>query len=91
MDRSKIERLRAGDIPIHEPGLDAVVERCVKAGRLRFSTSYVEAVAHAAVVFIAVGTPPGEDGSADLSHTCRTCWPARASWGGWSAATRWWW
>ena len=68
VDRSKIERLRAGEIPIHEPGLDAVVERCVKAGRLRFSTSYEEAVAHAPVVFIAVGTPPGEDGSADLSH-----------------------
>ncbi len=68
VDRSKIEHLRAGEIPIHEPGLDTVVERCVKAGRLRFSTSYEEAVAHAPVVFIAVGTPPGEDGSADLSH-----------------------
>ncbi len=68
VDRGKIERLRAGEIPIHEPGLDAVVARCVKAGRLRFSTSYDEAVAHAALVFIAVGTPPGEDGSADLSH-----------------------
>jgi len=68
VDRSKIERLRAGEIPIHEPGLDAVVARCVKSGRLRFSTSYEEAVAHAPLVFIAVGTPPGEDGSADLSH-----------------------
>jgi len=68
VDRSKIERLRAGEIPIHEPGLDAVVDRCVQAGRLRFSTSYDEAVAHAPVIFIAVGTPPGEDGSADLSH-----------------------
>jgi UDPglucose 6-dehydrogenase len=68
VDRSKIERLRAGEIPIHEPGLDAVVHRCVAAGRLRFSTRYDEAVAHAQVVFIAVGTPPGEDGSADLSH-----------------------
>jgi len=68
VDRAKIERLRAGEMPIHEPGLDAVVERSVKAGRLRFSTSYDEAVAHAPLVFIAVGTPPGEDGSADLSH-----------------------
>jgi UDPglucose 6-dehydrogenase len=68
VDRSKIERLRAGEIPIHEPGLDALVARSVKAGRLRFSTSYEEAVVHAPVVFIAVGTPPGEDGSADLSH-----------------------
>jgi UDPglucose 6-dehydrogenase len=68
VDRSKVERLRAGEIPIHEPGLDAVVARCVQAGRLHFSTSYEEAVTHAAVIFIAVGTPPGEDGSADLSH-----------------------
>jgi UDPglucose 6-dehydrogenase len=68
VDRSKIERLRAGELPIHEPGLEGVVERCVAAGRLRFSTSYEEAVAHAQVIFIAVGTPPGEDGSADLSH-----------------------
>ena len=68
VDHAKIERLRAGEIPIHEPGLDAVVARSVKAGRLRFSTSYEEAVAHAAVVFIAVGTPPGEDGSADLQY-----------------------
>jgi len=68
VDRSKIERLRAGELPIHEPGLDAVVARCVQTGRLRFSTSYEEAVAHASLVFIAVGTPPGEDGSADLSH-----------------------
>ena len=45
VDRAKIERLRAGEVPIHEPGLDAVVERSVKAGRLRFSTSYDEAVA----------------------------------------------
>ncbi len=68
VDAAKIEQLKAGRIPIHEPGLDAVVERCTAAGRLRFSTSYEEAVAHAPIVFIAVGTPPGEDGSADLSH-----------------------
>ena len=60
--------VRGGEIPIHEPGLEAVVERSMKAGRLRFSTSYDEAVAHAEAIFIAVGTPPGEDGSADLSH-----------------------
>jgi UDPglucose 6-dehydrogenase len=64
----KIERLRAGEIPIYEPGLDGVVARGLAAGRLQFSTDYAEAVAHAAVVFIAVGTPSGEDGSADLSH-----------------------
>jgi UDPglucose 6-dehydrogenase len=67
-DAGKIERLRAGDIPIHEPGLDAIVARCAKSGRLQFSTSYDDAVAHAPLVFIAVGTPSGEDGSADLSH-----------------------
>jgi UDPglucose 6-dehydrogenase len=68
VDHSKIERLRAGRIPIHEPGLGAVVERGSQAGRLHFSTHYEDAVAHATVIFIAVGTPPGEDGSADLSH-----------------------
>ena len=67
-DAAKIERLRRGEIPIHEPGLDAIVARCTKAGRLQFSTSYDEAVAHAPLVFIAVGTPSDEDGSADLSH-----------------------
>ena len=67
-DAGKIARLRQGEIPIHEPGLDAVVARGLAAGRLRFSTSYDEAVAHAAVVFIAVGTPSDEDGSADLTH-----------------------
>ncbi|HET8747348.1 MAG TPA: UDP-glucose/GDP-mannose dehydrogenase family protein [Ramlibacter sp.] len=67
-DAGKIERLKNGEIPIHEPGLDAVCARGLAAGRLRFSTDYAEAVAHAAVVFIAVGTPSDEDGSADLSH-----------------------
>ncbi len=68
VDERKIARLRAGEIPLHEPGLDAVVARGVAAGRLAFSTSYDEAVAHAPLVFIAVGTPSGEDGAADLSH-----------------------
>ncbi len=67
-DAAKIERLHAGALPIHEPGLEAIVARRVHDGRLRFSTSYAEAVAHAAVVMIAVGTPASEDGSADLSH-----------------------
>jgi len=64
----KIDQLRRGDVPIHEPGLEPVVDRSIKAGRLHFTTSYEEAVGHADVVFIAVGTPSGEDGSADLSH-----------------------
>jgi UDPglucose 6-dehydrogenase len=68
IDAAKIERLKRGDIPIHEPGLDTVVARNAASGRLRFSTSYDEAVAFAPVIFIGVGTPPGEDGSADLSH-----------------------
>ena len=68
VDSAKIERLRRLEIPIHEPGLDRLVERNVTVGRLRFSTSYDDAVTHATLIFIAVGTPSGEDGSADLTH-----------------------
>ena len=68
LDEGKIRRLSEGDIPIHEPGLDVLVGRNMQAGRLRFSTSYDEGVTFASLLFIAVGTPPGEDGSADLSH-----------------------
>jgi UDPglucose 6-dehydrogenase len=67
-DLGKVNRLRAGAIPIHEPGLDSLVARNVGAERLRFSPSYDEAAEHADTIFIAVGTPAGEDGSADLSH-----------------------
>ena len=68
VDVRKIERLNQGEIPIHEPGLDAIVARNAAAGRISFSTDYDVAVAHADVIFIAVGTPPDEDGSADLRH-----------------------
>lgn len=68
IDEGKVQRLRAGEVPIHEPGLDVIVARGAKAGRLGFSSSYADAVAHADLIFIAVGTPSGEDGSADLSH-----------------------
>lgn len=68
VDAGKVERLRRGEIPIYEPGLDAVVQRGLAAGRLQFSTDAADAVRHAAIVFIAVGTPSDEDGSADLSH-----------------------
>jgi UDPglucose 6-dehydrogenase len=68
VNQAKIERLRKGEVSIHEPGLDSVVARCLASGRLRFSTDYVEATAHAQIIFVAVGTPPGEDGSADLRH-----------------------
>lgn len=67
-DEGKVARLQAGDMPIHEPGLDAVVARAATAGRLRFSTDYAAAVSHASVIMIAVGTPSNEDGAADLSH-----------------------
>ncbi|WP_431263462.1 UDP-glucose dehydrogenase family protein [Roseateles chitinivorans] len=64
----KIQVLNDGGIPIHEPGLDAVVARNRAAGRLQFTTDVDAAVAHGTLLFIAVGTPPGEDGSADLQY-----------------------
>ena len=68
VDPRKIEILENGGIPIHEPGLDQVVARNVKAGRLHFTTDVARAVAHGTIQFIAVGTPPDEDGSADLQY-----------------------
>ncbi|HTO23186.1 MAG TPA: 2-dehydropantoate 2-reductase N-terminal domain-containing protein, partial [Spirochaetia bacterium] len=68
VDRGKIEKLNRGEIPIFEPGLDSVVARTSAAGRLAFTTELPEAVRGAEVIFIAVGTPPAEDGSADLHH-----------------------
>ena len=66
--KDKIERLNNGEIPIFEPGLEAYVERNVEAGRLEFTTDVKKAVDHGLFQFIAVGTPPDEDGSADLQH-----------------------
>jgi UDPglucose 6-dehydrogenase len=68
VDPKKIAILEGGGIPIHEPGLDQVVARNVAAGRLHFTTDVVRAVAHGTLQFIAVGTPPDEDGSADLQY-----------------------
>ncbi len=68
IDAAKVAALRAGRIPIHEPGLDALVQAGQAAGRLRFSTDAAEGVAHGELLFLAVGTPPDEDGSADLQH-----------------------
>ncbi|MBR7799971.1 UDP-glucose dehydrogenase family protein [Undibacterium fentianense] len=68
VDQRKIDILNGGGIPIHEPGLDQVVTRNVAAGRLHFSTDVIASVAHGDVQFIAVGTPPDEDGSADLQY-----------------------
>src|ERR671926_640789 len=68
LDDRKIARLNAGEIPIFAPGLEAIVKRNRAAGRLHFSTDIPQSVAHAELQIIAVGTPPGEDGSADLQH-----------------------
>jgi UDPglucose 6-dehydrogenase len=68
IDAAKIERLRQGIVPIHEPGLDVVIERNVKAGRLSFTTDAAAGVAHGLFQLIAVGTPPDEDGAADLRY-----------------------
>src|ERR1700694_1389739 len=68
VDENKIARLNKGEIPIFEPGLEPVVKRNREAGRLRFSTDVAASVAHGELQLIAVGTPPGEDGSADLQH-----------------------
>ena len=68
IDAGKIERLRQGEIPIHEPGLDTLVRRNAAAGRLQFTTDAALAARHGTVQFIAVGTPPDEDGSADLQY-----------------------
>ncbi|MDO8932264.1 MAG: UDP-glucose/GDP-mannose dehydrogenase family protein [Rhodocyclaceae bacterium] len=68
VDAEKIRILNAGGIPIYEPGLEDMVARNKAAGRLRFTTSVEEAVAHGTIQFIAVGTPPDEDGSADLQY-----------------------
>jgi UDPglucose 6-dehydrogenase len=68
VDAKKVENLKNGLIPIFEPGLTPLVQRNYEAGRLLFSTNAAEGVAHATVQFIAVGTPPDEDGSADLKY-----------------------
>ncbi|WP_204244925.1 UDP-glucose dehydrogenase family protein [Alistipes provencensis] len=68
IDRKKIDALNNGVIPIYEPGLEALVQRNVRAGRLHFTTDLTECLDHVEVVFSAVGTPPDEDGSADLKY-----------------------
>ena len=68
VDAGKIERLNRGEVPIHEPGLDALIKRNAEAGRLAFTTDAAAGVAHGLFQLIAVGTPPDEDGSADLRY-----------------------
>lgn len=68
IDEDKINRLNAGEVPIYEPGLDDYLERNRESGRLEFTTDVARGVSHGLFQFIAVGTPPDEDGSADLKH-----------------------
>jgi UDPglucose 6-dehydrogenase len=68
IDSKKVERMRQGEIPIYEPHLDVLFERNIKAGRLSFTTNLEEGIKEAEIIFLALPTPPGEDGSADLSY-----------------------
>ena len=68
IDAAKVERMRNGEVPIYEPHLDVLFERNIKAGRLTFTTDLAEAIEPAEVIFLALPTPPDEDGSADLSY-----------------------
>lgn len=71
VDQAKIDRLKQGHIPIFEPGLEAIVKRCYHDGTLAFTTNAKEGVEHGALQFIAVGTPPDEDGAADLKYVLK--------------------
>ena len=68
IDENKVRRMREGEVPIYEPGLEVLFERNTRQGRLHFTTNLEEAVRDAEVIFLALPTPPGEDGSADLSY-----------------------
>lgn len=68
IDSKKVERLKNGEVPIYEPGLEVIFERNTRQGRLSFTTNLREAIKEAAIIFLALPTPPGADGSADLSY-----------------------
>ncbi len=68
IDSAKVEKMKAGVVPIYEPHLDVIFERNINAGRLTFTTDLAAAIEHAELIFLALPTPPGEDGSADLSY-----------------------
>ena len=68
VDKEKVQRLKNGEVPIYEPHLDIYFERNIKANRLTFTTDLAEAVSKSQIIFLALPTPPGEDGSADLSY-----------------------
>ncbi len=72
INAQKVERLKKGEIPIYEPGLDVLFERNTKEGRLHFTTDLREAILPSQIIFLALPTPPGEDGSADLSYIMGT-------------------
>ena len=80
VDARKIARLQQNDLPIYEPGLAPLVQRNQAEGRLRFTTDVGAAVEHGRVVFVAVGTPPDEDGSADLQHVLSVARTIGSSW-----------
>lgn len=68
IDVKKVEKLKNGIIPIYEPGLDILFDRNIKAKRLKFTTDLAEGIKDAQIIFLALPTPPGEDGSADLKY-----------------------
>lgn len=68
IDKEKVEKMRQGTVPIYEPHLDVLFERNIKQGRLKFTTDLAEGIKDSQVIFLALPTPPGEDGSADLSY-----------------------
>ncbi|MDP7042053.1 MAG: UDP-glucose 6-dehydrogenase, partial [Gammaproteobacteria bacterium] len=68
VDAEKVARLKKGEVPIYEPGLDEIVRRNLADGRLQFTTDIAEGVNFGLLQFVAVGTPPGEDGSADMQY-----------------------
>ena len=68
INEEKVNKMRNGEVPIYEPHLDVLFHRNIKAGRLKFTTNLPEAIEKASIVFLALPTPPGEDGSADLSY-----------------------
>ncbi len=68
IDKAKVDMMKGGEVPIYEPNLDTYFERNISAGRLKFTTSLEDGVAHGNIIFLALPTPPGEDGSADLSY-----------------------
>ena len=68
INEEKVNKMKAGEVPIYEPHLDTLFHRNIKAGRLSFTTNLNDAIKNASIIFLALPTPPGEDGSADLSY-----------------------